>query len=221
MRKHIGLKLLLLAGMLESGLSLLAADAKVGSPALPPEAARRLEWWREARFGMFIHWGPVSLKGTEISWSRGAPIPIDEYDNLYRQFNPTNFNALQWMKVARASGMKYVVFTTKHHDGFCEWDTKQTDFNIMHSPFGRDVVKELAAACKREHLAFGTYHSVCDWHNPDFPLTSPGGSVRRPVSNLDRYEEYLRAQIGELIHNYGPLLVMWFDVPQELDVKRG
>ena len=221
MRKHIGLKLLLLAGMLGSGLSLEAAETKEGSPALPPQAARRLEWWREARFGMFIHWGPVSLKGTEIGWSRGAPIPIDEYDNLYRKFNPTNFNALQWMKVARAAGMKYVVFTTKHHDGFCMWDTQQTDFNIMHSPFGRDVVKELATACKREGLAFGTYHSVCDWHHPDFPRTSPGGEVRRPVSNLDRYEQYLRAQVGELIHNYGPLLVMWFDVPQEFDVKRG
>ena len=221
MSRLIRLNLLLLAGTLGSGLSLEAAETRDGRVGPPPPAARRLEWWREARFGMFIHWGPVSLKGTEIGWSRGAPIPIEEYDNLYRQFNPTNFHAREWMKVAHAAGMKYVVFTTKHHDGFCMWDTRQTDFNIMHSPFGRDVVKELAAACKRQGLAFGTYHSVCDWHQPDFPRTSPGGQVLRPVPNLDRYEQYLRAQVGELIHNYGPLLVMWFDVPQEFDVKRG
>lgn len=209
-----------LSCLLLSGLSLTAETNRLAS-APPSAAARRLAWWRDARFGLFIHWGPVSLEGTEISWSRGAQIPIEEYDRLYRQFNPTNFNAMEWMKVARAAGMKYVVFTTKHHDGFCMWDTRQTDYNIMHSPFGRDVVKELAAACKRQGLAFGTYHSVCDWHHPGFPLTSPGGKVRRPVSDLDRYEEYLRAQVAELIHNYGPLLVMWFDVPQEFDRQRG
>ena len=192
-------------------------------PAPQPGAtpAAKLQTWREARFGMFIHWGPVSLKGTEIGWSRGAEVPIAEYDQLYRQFNPTNFNAGEWMRVAREAGMKYVVFTTKHHDGFCMWDTKQTEHNVMRSPFGRDVVKELAAACRREGLAFGTYYSVCDWHHPDFPLTSPGGRVRRPTSNLDRYEQYLRAQVSELITNYGPLWVMWFDVPQEFDARRG
>ena len=190
-------------------------------PASPPANAQRLQWWRDARFGMFIHWGPVSLKGTEIGWSRGAQIPIEEYDHLYQQFNPTNFNAREWARIAKAAGMKYVVFTTKHHDGFCMFDTKQTDFNIMNSPFHRDVVKELAAACKREGLQFGTYHSVCDWHHPDFPLTSPGGSVKRAAPNLDRYEQYLRAQVKELITQYGPLLTLWFDVPQEFDQKRG
>ena len=190
-------------------------------PASAPQNAARLEWWREARFGMFIHWGPVSLKGTEIGWSRGAEVPIEEYDNLYKRFNPKDFNADEWVRTAKEAGMKYMVFTTKHHDGFCMWDTKQTDHNIMHSPFGRDVVKELAAACRAQGLAFGTYHSVTDWHHPDFPLTSPGGSVRRPVSNLDRYEQYLRAEVSELITGYGPLLVMWFDVPQEFSVQRG
>ena len=198
----------------------LVAEAATDSTA-PPANAQRLQWWRDARFGMFIHWGPVSLKGKEIGWSRGAQIPIEEYDNLYRQFNPTNFNAREWARVAKAAGMRYMVFTTKHHDGFCMFDTKQTDFNIMNSPFHRDVTKELAAACKREGLQFGTYHSVCDWHHPDFPLTSPGGKVKRESPNLDRYEQYLRAQVKELIQNYGPLLVMWFDVPQEFDRKRG
>ena len=181
-----------------------------------------LEWWKDARFGMFIHWGPVSLKGTEISWSRGGSgIPIEEYDALYKQFNPTKYNALEWVRVAKAAGMKYIVFTSKHHDGFCEWDTKYTDYNIMNSPFHRDVMKELSEACKKEGMALGFYHSTCDWHHPDFPLTSPGGRVKRETSNLDRYTEYLKNQSDEIIKNYGPLLVMWYDVPQEFDTVRG
>jgi alpha-L-fucosidase len=192
-----------------------------GSGAQAAGNARRIEEWRNQRFGMFIHWGPVSLKGTEIGWSRGAQVPVEEYDNLYRQFNPTLFDAGAWVKTARETGMKYLVFTTKHHDGFCMWDTKQTDYNIMRSPYGRDVVTELSAACRRQGIAFSTYHSVCDWHHPDFPLTSPGGRVRRQASNLDRYEQYLRAQVKELITGYGPLQVLWFDVPQEFGEQRG
>jgi alpha-L-fucosidase len=216
------MKSLLLIGALWFALPVAAQHA---APALtasvganPTEAIAR---WQAMRFGLFIHWGPVSLKGTEIGWSRGAEVPIEEYDNLYRKFNPTNFDAGGWMQLAKEAGVKYVVFTTKHHDGFCNWNTRQTDYNIMRTPFGRDVVKELAAACKHQGLAFGTYYSTCDWHHPDFPLTSPGGSVRRPSFNLDRYEQYLRNQVAELITNYGPLVLMWFDVPQEFDVKRG
>jgi alpha-L-fucosidase len=210
-------------GLLLSCPMLLAAEG-AKSPAAPPAAPphlARLQWWRDARFGMFIHWGPVSLKGTEIGWSRGAEIPIEEYDTLYQKFNPVQFNADEWVKVAKEAGMKYIVFTTKHHDGFCMFDTKQTDFNIMHSPFARDVMKELSEACRKQGIALGTYHSVCDWHHPDFPRGSPGGSTRKPNPNLERYTEYIRNQVGELIKNYGPLLIMWFDVPQEFDVKRG
>jgi alpha-L-fucosidase len=181
----------------------------------------RLEWWKDARFGMFIHWGPISLKGTEISWSRGKEIPVEEYDNLYKQFNPVKFNADEWVKLAKDAGMKYIVFTSKHHDGFCMWNTKYTDHNIMNSPFKRDVMKELAEACKKQGMALGFYHSTTDWYNPDFPLTSPGGTVRRPVSNIERYTEYLKNESVEIIKNYGPLLVMWYDVPQEFDAKRG
>ena len=195
-----------------------------GAPAPAPGAAphlARLEWWREARFGMFVHWGPVSVKGTEIGWSRGAEVPVEEYDALYKGWNPAKFDADQWVKAARDAGMKYLVFTTKHHDGFCMWDTRQTEFNVMRSPFGRDVVRELAEACRKAGIAFGTYHSVCDWHHPDFPLGSPGGTTRKPAPDLERYTAYLRSQLTELVKNYGPLLLMWFDVPQEFDVARG
>lgn len=181
----------------------------------------QLEWWKDARFGMFIHWGPVSIKGTEIGWSRGREWTIEEYDNLYKKFNPVNFNAVEWVRVAKAAGMKYIVFTSKHHDGFCMWDTKFTDYNIMNSPFRRDVMKELSEACKKEGIALGFYHSTCDWHHPDFPLTSPGGTVKREIYNLNRYTGYLKNQSVEIIKNYGPLLVMWYDVPQQFDSVRG
>ena len=182
---------------------------------------KKIEEWKDNRFGMFIHWGPISIKGTEIGWSRGREIPVEEYDNLYKQFNPVNFNADEWVSVARAAGMKYIVLTTKHHDGFCLWNTRQTDYNIMNSPFHLDVVKELSEACRRQGIEFGTYYSTCDWHNPDFPLTSPGGTVERPTSNLDDYTTYLKRQVAELLVNYGPLYVLWFDVPQKFDAVRG
>lgn len=187
----------------------------------PEDHAEKLEWWKDARFGMFIHWGPVSLKGTEIGWSRGREIPVSEYDSLYLQFNPVNFDADEWVSIAREAGMKYIVFTSKHHDGFCNWDTEYTDYNIMNSPFKRDVMAELAEACRKQGMALGFYHSTCDWHHPDFPLTSPGGSVERDSSDIDRYTEYLKNQSLEIIENYGPLLVMWYDVPQRFDSIRG
>ncbi len=185
--------------------------ATTASLSLPPVNQERLAEWQAMRFGLFIHWGPVSLKGTEIGWSRGQQVPVEEYDQLYHRFNPTNFNAETWARIARDAGMKYVVFTTKHHDGFCEWDTKQTDYDIMHTPFGRDVVKELAAAVRKEGLMFGVYHSICDWYHPDYPLGSPGGKTKKPSPNMDRYNAYLKAQLKELLTGYGPVGVLWFD----------
>ena len=209
MSTHI-IKKLWLASLLMGGLALNAAEP-TGFPPPTPEAMKN---WQDKRFGMFIHWGPVSLTAREIGWSRGSETPIEVYDNLYKQFNPTSFNADEWVTIARTAGMKYIVLTTKHHDGFCLWDTKLTDFNIMNSPFKRDVVKELAAACKKQGIGFGTYYSTCDWHHPDFPLTSPGGNVKREKSDLDAYNRYLVGQISELITNYGPLITLWCDVPQ-------
>ncbi len=196
---------LVLAGVILGGTAGFAADESGG------ERDGRLAWWRQARFGMFIHWGPVSLKGTEIGWSRGDQVPVEEYDRLYQRFNPTNFNADAWARLAKDTGMKYLILTTKHHDGFCLWDTAFTDYNIMNTPFHRDVVKELAAACKRQGIVFGAYHSILDWRHPDYPLGSPGGKSQKPQPNMDRYYEYLRNQVAELIQQYGPLGVLWFD----------
>ena len=208
--KHI-IQFLTLAALTAT---LLAQDTIQASPAA-------IKNWQDARFGMFIHWGPVALKGTEIGWSRGTQVPIEEYDNLYKQFNPTKFNADEWVAIAKAAGMRYIVLTTKHHDGFCLWDTKATDYNIMNTPFKRDVVKELAEACKKGGIAFGTYYSTCDWHHPAFPLGSPGGQSKNPNPDLKAYDAYLQKQVTELVKNYGPLFTLWFDVPQSYDESYG
>lgn len=181
-------------------------------PALaddPFEAA--LSRWQQMRFGMFIHWGPVSLTGHEIGWSRGRQTPIEQYDQLYKQFNPPRFNADEWVRIAKAAGMKYLVFTTKHHDGFCMWDTKYTDYNIMNTPFRRDVTRELADACRKHGIWFCAYYSICDWYHPDYPLGSPGGRSQKPNPNMDRYYTFLKNQLTELLNNYGPLGILWFD----------
>jgi hypothetical protein len=149
--------ILILASLITAISALPAQDITPVQPeAITPVQPEAIQKWQDARFGMFIHWGPVSLKGTEIGWSRGGQVPTEEYDNLYKQFNPAKFNADEWVAIAKAAGMKYMVLTTKHHDGFCLWDTKQTDYNIMNTPFKRDVVKELAEACKKGGIAFGT-----------------------------------------------------------------
>lgn len=207
---HAGLKRWVVGLMAVTGLVAGAADKPAWMTPDPAAMAK----WQDMRFGMFIHWGPVSLTGHEIGWSRGKQTPVEVYDNLYKQFNPTNFNADEWASIAKAAGMKYVVLTTKHHDGFCLFETKETDYNIMNSPFKRDVTRELAVACRKQGIAFGAYYSVCDWHHPDFPLTSPGGGIKREKSDLDSYNRYLLAQIKELITQCGPLVTIWNDVPQ-------
>lgn len=167
--------------------------------------------WRDRRFGMFIHWGPVSLKGTEIGWSRAGArrdrketikkgIPAAEYDELYKGFNPVKFNADEWVATAKAAGMKYIVLVAKHHDGFCMFDSALTDYKITSTPFGRDVTAELAEACRKQGLAFGVYYSPPDWHHPDFC-----------TADHARYVAYMHGQVKELLTKYGPLSTVWFD----------
>jgi len=210
---------MVVAALASCGLAAGAESEKPGDMLTArPEA---VEAWKDMRFGMFICWGPVSLTGKEIGWSRGNPTPIEEYDSLYKKWNPEKFDAREWVKVVQETGARYIVFLLKHHDGFCLWDTKQTDYNIMNGPFKRDVTKELAEACREQGIGFFPYYSVCDWYHPDFPLTSPGGKVKRSVPNLDRYTDFLEAQVKELITGYGPLVGIWFDVPQAFDRARG
>ncbi len=193
-------------------LGQLAAQQLAEREGLGPRPYEpRLQWWAEARFGLFVHWGPVSLKGTEIGWSRGKQVPVEEYDRLHERFDPRHFDADEWARVAKAAGVQYLVLTTKHHDGFCLWDSELSDYTIAHTPFLRDVTKELADACRAQGLVFCAYHSICDWHHPDYPLGSPGGTTSKPNPDLDRYERYLKGQLQELFTRCGPLGLVWFD----------
>lgn len=169
-----------------------------------------LKKWQKLGFGMFIHWGPVSLKGTEIGWSRGREVPIREYDNLYKKFNPYLFNAEEWVRIAKQAGMKYLIITSKHHDGFCIWDSKHTEYDIMSTPFKRDILQELSEECKKQDVLFGTYYSIADWHHPHY--TTRYGGDPRPVeqSDIDQYVDYAKNQIKELVKNYGTN-ILWFD----------
>jgi len=169
-----------------------------------------LKEWQDLKFGLFVHWGPVSLRGTEIGWSRGRDVPIDEYDNLYKDFNPVLFDAEKWVGMIKAAGMKYMIITSKHHDGFCIWDSEFTEHDIMSSPFKRDILKELSDECKRQGILFGTYHSIADWHHPHY-ATRYGGDPR-PVedSDMELYVDYLKNQVNELIVKYDTD-ILWFD----------
>jgi alpha-L-fucosidase len=202
---------LFLAGLAVCGLALAVQGRNPSGGSVKPSAPEpsRLAWWREARFGLFIHWGPVSLKGTEISWSRAntnplcpnkGEIPADVYDNLYKSFNPTLFNAAEWAAVAKAAGVRYVVPTAKHCDGFCLWRTKTIDYHIGRTPFHRDVCGELAAAVRKAGLRIGWYYSPMDWKDPDCRTARNAAYVKR-----------MQGQVRELLTRYGRIDVLWFD----------
>lgn len=173
---------------------------------------QRMEWWRDAGFGMFIHWGAYALpagiyKGEEIpgigEWIMNtAQIPVAEYEEYVKQFNPEDFDANKWVRIAKNAGMKYIVITSKHHDGFCLWDSDVTEYDIIDfAPFKRDILKELSEACEKEGIRLCFYHSIMDWHHPD-----------ATGENFEKYrEEYLKPQVQELITEYGDIGVMWFD----------
>jgi alpha-L-fucosidase len=162
--------------------------------------SQRLKWWQNAKMGLFIHWGPVSLIGKEISWSRQG-YGAAQYDSLYKRFNPKQFNAKEWVALAKASGMKYMVLTAKHHDGFCLFETKTTDYNIMNTPFGRDVCKELAEAAHEANMPICWYFSVADWKDPD---------CRDPKMNAV-FANRVLDQVKELLTNYGKIGLLWID----------
>jgi alpha-L-fucosidase len=192
------------------------AVALAGEAASPadlkddPLSSPRTQWFRDGKFGMFIHWGLYAVpagvwKGKEIGgigeWiMSNAHIPVAEYEPLAKEFNPVKFDAKAWVKVAKDAGMKYVVITSKHHDGFSMFRTKLTPYNIVDAtPWKKDPMADLAAACKEAGLRFSFYHSIMDWHNPD------------QEKDFAKYSEYLHGQVKELLTQYGPLGILWFD----------
>ncbi len=190
-------------------LALVCLQALAATVETPGQRQARMKWWREARFGMFIHYGPVTLTGKEISWSRAnsnpqcpnqGPTPVEVYDNLYKKFNPTNFKAADWAGLAEAAGMKYVVLTAKHCDGFLLWASKVDGYNITATPFQRDLCAELAKAVRKDGLRLGWYFSPMDWRDPDFRTARNAAFIAR-----------MRGELGELLNHYGRIDVMWFD----------
>jgi alpha-L-fucosidase len=217
-------------------LGCLLAVPRAQAPAVPaadPMKEKRLEWFREAKYGLFIHWGLYAIpagewKGQRIpgigEWIMNrAKIPVKEYEQLAKQFNPVKFNADEWVRMAKDAGMKYIVITSKHHDGFALFDSKVSRWDIVDAtPFKRDVLKELAAACAKQGIRLGFYYSQSqDWHEPggagnnwDFP----------PNAEKDKsgaFDKYLREkaepQVRELLTGYGPVALIWFDTPQMMN----
>ncbi len=187
------------------------------SPSAVPED--RLDWWREARFGLFVHWGLYAIPAGKWGGSTDhaewilttAEIPVLEYQRFTKEFDPSAFDADRWVSLAKDAGMRYVVITTKHHDGFCLFDSELTDYDVMSTPFRRDVMKELAEACARQGLRICWYHSIMDWHHPDYLPRRAWEDRSAQGADFARYQEYLFGQVRELLTNYGPIGVMWFD----------
>ncbi len=207
-------------------------EVALKAPPLSPEQLARTAWYREAKFGMFIHWGLYAIpagewQGKEINgvgeWIMNrAKIPVQDYAKLATQFNPVKFNPDAWVKVAKDAGMRYMVITSKHHDGFAMFGSKVTPYNIVDAtPFKRDVLKELSAACQRQQMPLGFYYSQSqDWHHPGGAAS--GGSWD-PAQQGD-FDQYLRKiaepQVKEILTGYGPVALIWFDTPLNIDEER-
>ena len=204
--------------------SALAGDAGPANSYLsetPAQHNARMEWFREARFGMFIHWGLYSEAAG--SWD-GKPtdgagewimnnmqIPVSQYARLVPQFNPVKFNAQAWVQLAKNAGMKYIVITSKHHEGFDMYPSTLTDWCIKSTPFQRDPLKELSVACQEAGIKLCFYYSIMDWHHPDYLPRKSWNDEANPNPDFERYVAYMKGQLKELLTGYGPIGLIWFD----------
>jgi alpha-L-fucosidase len=237
-----------------SAIAALITDAENSKPASPeletwrreygPSHDERMKWWREARFGMFIHWGVyavpagmwngqrVTNSGAEWIMNRGR-IPMADYQKFAAQFNPTNFNARQWVQFAQDAGMKYIVITAKHHDGFAMYRSQASKFNIYDAtPFKRDPLAELAAACKEAGIKLGFYYSQAqDWNNPggaaagsktgQFTIDDKNHWDAAQIGSMNEYMDRVAGpQVRELLTNYGEVAVLWWDTPTGMNTER-
>jgi alpha-L-fucosidase len=209
--------------LIGTGLAAAAAArvAQPGSPAraAPPPAAsaeevdraRRMKWWHEARFGMFVHWGLYSVIGRHEWVMENEAIPVAEYETLARRFLPKPNAAQDWARLARHAGMKYMVMTTKHHEGFCLFDTATTTYCAPRSAAARDLVREYVDAARAEGLRVGFYYSLMDWHHPD------GARCVKDDAARHRFVEYVHTHVRELMTNYGNVDILWYDVAWPLE----
>ena len=197
----------------------LTAKVFAGAPVeTPRQYDARMEWWREAKFGMFIHWGVYSVAAGEwdgktnyAEWiMESAQIPVSRYEQFAKEFDPVKFDAKTFVKTAKDAGMKYVVITSKHHDGFGMWPSALTDWCIKSTPFQRDPLRELSDECRKAGIKFCLYYSIMDWHSSDWGTRRAWNDVATGTPDMDRYTDYMKGQLKELVTRYHPG-VLWFD----------
>jgi alpha-L-fucosidase len=197
-------------------LTALLFTVQLSSAQLPKETeaqkAERLKWWTDARFGMFIHWGLYALPARHEWVKNNERMTNEQYQKYFEMFNPDMWEPHEWAKMAKAAGMKYVVLTAKHHEGFCLFDSKYTDYKATNTPYGKDLIKDYVEAFRSEGLKVGFYYSLIDWHHPDYtidsnhPLRQTSDSAYARLNkgrDMNKYREYLKNQVRELLTNYG------------------
>jgi alpha-L-fucosidase len=210
---------ILCGSLLVGNIVLMNSIAADFTQESPNDRAKRMAWFDEARFGMFIHWGVYAVPAGEWQGNKNygewfmeeTKMPVSQYEKFAQQFNPTKFNAREWVRMAKDAGMKYMVITSKHHDGFCLWDSELTDWDIGRTPFKRDPLKELAEACREAGIKFCFYYSIMDWHHPDWGTRRQWNDIAKGQPDMERYIAYMKGQLKELITRYGPLGILWFD----------
>ncbi len=189
--------------------------AKVPQPA---PAVGDIEWFLQDRFGMFIHWGTYALAARHEWVKKREEISEEAYSQYFKYFNPDLYCPREWARMAREAGMKYFVITAKHHEGFCLWDSKYTDYKVTNTPYGKDVLHEMVDAFRSEGLKVGFYYSLIDWHHPDFPIDPVHPMANHPDAvelnknrDVRKYAEYMKNQVRELLTDFGKISVIWFD----------
>jgi alpha-L-fucosidase len=192
--------------------SFLVIRAQSYTPS--PENLQARKEFQDMKFGMFIHWGASSVLGSGEWVMNNRNIRVDEYSNLLRVFNPIDFNAKEWVATAKNAGMQYITFITRHHDGFSNWDTKQSDWKITNTPYGKDALKQLADECHKQGIKLFCYYSLLDWYRSDYQYETGKtgkGTGRTQKSNWASYINFMKAQLTELLTNYGEISGIWFD----------
>jgi len=205
-------------------LALLAGEVATGQPKIWNETdaqkTQRLKWWTDARFGMFIHWGLYALPARHEWVQNRERITPEEYRKYFELFNPDLYNPKEWARMCREAGMKYAVITSKHHEGFCLFDSKYTDYDAVNTPYGKDLIKEWVEAFRAEGLGIGFYYSLIDWHHPDFTIdrvhpqranTKEEYDKLNQGRNMAKYREYLKNQVREILTSYGKIDILWLD----------
>lgn len=212
-------------GLLGPSVSPAAGEPaeKLGAAPAPPRFGDGRDWFFENRFGMFVHWGLYSILGWHEQHQWRGRMPRREYVKLASRWNPTKFNPEQWLDLLQEAGMKYLTVTTKHHDGFCLFDSNLTKFTSVNTPYGKDIIGMLADACHKRNIPLCLYYSIADWNHPNYPNQGRHHELPKPEEgdkpNWNTYLEFLKGQVRELCTNYGKIHGFWWDmnVPQHID----